>query len=197
MKCEKLKASSILEELKGDLSKPCLKESEVLKSSLVAYARWMQTEKGYVQSEQTLGGLLKYMKGYGLFLMGGVGTGKTMFFRSLKSRIEIFSILRHMAKPLNEISEYIEGMRDSEMLIDDIGAEPVYINYGSKLDLLPWLLELRLESPKRTHFTTNLTAEQLERRYGNRVIDRIKELCKVCFFGGRSRRKAFAKGMSS
>lgn len=185
-----LAANDVLAEIMNGIQFPCPQERKVPKSELIAYSRWMGEVKGYQPSEQSLFALLDYLKGYGLFLMGDVGTGKTMFFRCLKSDIKIFSLLRLMAKPLNDITQLLEDLQFDEVVIDDIGAEPVYNNYGSRLDLLPWVVEQRYESNMRTHFTTNLSAEELKNRYGVRVLDRLKELSQPHFFSGKSRRKA-------
>lgn len=192
MICQTLRVSDILAELQCVMSKPRPSETAVAKDALIGYAKWMKSAKGYEPSPESISALFSYMKGYGLFLMGGVGTGKTFFFRSLRERVEVFSMLRNMAKPLDDISREVEAMRGDEILLDDIGAEPVYNNYGSRLDLLPWLIEMRLESPMRTHFTSNLKAEALMKRYGARVMDRVKQMAKCCIFTGESRRKLTA-----
>ena len=40
-----------------------------------------------------------------------------------------------------------------------------------------------------THFTTNLSPEMLKENYGERVVDRIKEMFNIVTFYGKSRRK--------
>lgn len=184
-----LDAASVLRMLEDAVAKPPPEEVKVGVAEFVAYARWMKERRGYEPSKETLNALLSYMRGYGLMLCGGVGTGKTMFFRSLKTRVEEVSPLRMMARRLDDIERDVDGLSGVEVLIDDIGAEPVYNNYGSRLDLLPWLVEARLSSPKRTHFTTNLKPNDLVKRYGVRVVDRLREMCRTFSLSGGSRRR--------
>lgn len=185
-------ADYILNEIAREMAAPSPKETAIGLDDLMAYARWMKTERGYEPSKESLKALLSYMKGYGVMLAGGVGTGKTMFFRSLKVKVETLSPLRMLPIRLEDIAERIRDLDGSEVVVDDIGAEPVYNNFGSRLDLLPWLVEERLAAKGRTHFTTNLPPEDLAERYGARVMDRIRELCKVHTLTGESRRRTRA-----
>ena len=63
-------------------------------------------------------------------------------------------------------------------IIDDLGTEIVSSHYGNKLDLIPYLLQLNYEQGgKFTAYTTNLSYEELQERYGVRVVDRLQEKC--------------------
>ena len=179
-----------MSDLAGILAKPSVQEITVSKARLLEQAKWMTECRGYIHTERSLAALESYIKGYGLYLYGDVGTGKTSFFKCIGTAgMRFFNILRHMATPLDRIDEIINGFRDDELVIDDIGSEPVYNNYGSRIDLLPWIVEVRFESTKRTHFTTNLSGDAITERYGARLVDRIKEMCKCYRFDGQSRRK--------
>ena len=189
-----MQVSSTVTEVMADLAtilaKPSVQETAVSKVRLLEQAKWMTERRGYIHTERTLAALESYIRGYGLYLYGDVGTGKTSFFRCVGTAgIRFFNILRHMATPLERIDEMINGFRNDELVIDDIGSEPVYNNYGSRIDLLPWIVEVRFESPKRTHFTTNLSGDAITERYGARLVDRIKEMCKCHRFDGQSQRK--------
>lgn len=185
-----LDAESVLRMLERTVAKPSPGEAAVTVDEFIRYAAWMKSARGYEPSREALNALLAYMRGYGLMLCGGVGTGKTMFFRSLKTRVEAVSPLRLMSRRLDDIERDMDGLDGVEVVIDDIGAEPVYSNFGSRLDLLPWLVEVRLASPMRTHFTTNLQPEGLVKRYGARVVDRLREMCRTFTLSGGSRRRA-------
>ena len=151
---------------------------------------------GYRMSAESVAALKAYLEGYGLLLAGGVGTGKTMFFKVLDDAglrngmppIERFSLLEASAYKLDAIVGAFDNAHDREVVIDDIGAEPTYSNYGCKVDLLPWVIERRMRSQCRTHFTTNLSAPDIERRYGGRVVDRMHEICRGYHFDGQSLR---------
>lgn len=162
----------------------------VRRSQVLERAKWMTENMGYVHSEETVEAVCLWMKGYGLMLMGKVGCGKSSFFKCLgDSRIRFWSPLVDMAKRLDEIEECIDQMNGNELVIDDVGSEPVYNNFGVRLDLIPWVVEKRMQLCARTHFTTNLSAEELVKRYGPRVVSRMHELTKVVNIKGVSKRR--------
>ena len=167
------------------------KPHEVTKEKLFSYARVM-SRNGYRFSELSLEALELYLKGYGLYLHGSVGTGKTFFFdclsKTLTKPIQKFSMYDLFGKGESAIRDFIEDRVEYEMLIDDIGAEPVFNNYGVKYDALAYILEMRLKSKFRTHFTTNLETHDVAKRYGVRVIDRITQMCKSTKLIGQSNR---------
>lgn len=183
----------ILAELENEqVAKP--KETAVTREALKNHAHWMMINHGYIHSTQTLKALADYDKGYGLFLIGNYGTGKTMFFQAVgNTNIRIFSLLRHLATPLEDIEAEIRSCYNNDLVIDDIGAEPIYNNYGNKIDLLPWVIENRIYLKSKTHFTSNLSVGQIEKRYGGRVIDRIAGMCRTHKFTGESMRVAKPK----
>jgi hypothetical protein len=50
-------------------------------------------------------------------------------------------------------------------------------------------LYLQIKHKTKTHATTNLNAEELQRRYGNRVCSRIRELFNLIVFDERAEDK--------
>jgi DNA replication protein DnaC len=152
---------------------------------------------GYHFSETTIKALEAYLNGYSLGLIGNVGTGKTMFFRLLKpyrvdgfttpEKITIVSISQLSVLTTDYIRSYMTTLKDCEIVIDDVGAEKDMNNYGVKLDLLQWILDFRIDSKHRTHFTSNIANKDLIARYGARTTDRLK-LRKVFELQGKSYR---------
>ncbi len=161
---------------------------------LMRYAKKMAIDGEYKFSEMSLKALESYLQGYGLFIYGKVGTGKTFFFNSLNKTITkpvlTFSMYDIFGKGETGIRQFIEDRNEYEMLIDDVGAEPTFNNYGVKFDALAYIIEMRMKSKYRTHFTTNLSIQEVATRYGARVIDRITEMCKSVEFTGPSLRRA-------
>lgn len=143
---------------------------------------------GYSFDSSSIDALKAYLEGYGVLISGDVGTGKTSFFKALGG-IRKVTMVDLYANPLEEIVEIVDRMNDEEIVVDDIGTEPVYSNYGCKMDILPWLIERRSKSEMRTHYTTNLNGDELTKRYGARVVDRMYETCKMFKFSGASRRE--------
>jgi hypothetical protein len=68
----------------------------------------------------------------------------------------------------------------ADLIIDDLGAEPRSIMlWGERREPLREILEARLNRwPRiRTYLTTNLTPQELDGRYGERVASRVAGCC--------------------
>ena len=179
----------ILESLLRKVESRPVQDVVVSQESLTDFASRM-AQRGYIPSEQTLMAVEKYLQGYGLWLTGGVGTGKTAFFRCLPlvHPPRIFPMISTLGKSVDELRDWLHDNADNEIVLDDIGSEPVFNSYGSKFEILPWMLEARMESRARTHVTSNLTAKMVLDRYGARVIDRFAEYFYRVDFTGKSKR---------
>ena len=171
---------------------------EVTEAELLARADAM-ARRGYRHSEETLAALRDWMEGRGLILMGGVGSGKTSFFRALRhpmtqregdrgGTIAVFPMMDVVGRTVQDVRETMERLAESEVVLDDVGAEPAFNDFGSRFEMLPWLVETRLRSKAKTDFTTNLTGEELRGRYGMRTVDRMHELAAAHRFTGKSMR---------
>lgn len=70
---------------------------------------------------------------------------------------------------------------------DDLGAEEVRINFGNvkevMVDLINERYDLFLAHGLKTHFTTNLNPDQIEKRYSTRIRSRLKHMCNVLSLG--------------
>lgn len=70
---------------------------------------------------------------------------------------------------------------------DDLGAEEVRNNFGNvkevMVDLINERYDLFLSHGLKTHFTTNLNPDQIEKRYSTRVRSRLKHMCNVLSLG--------------
>jgi DNA replication protein DnaC len=80
---------------------------------------------------------------------------------------------------------------------DDAGVEVQGAKvYGSEIDLLPRLLLGRYNVYQRngqmTHLTTNLTIEQLSKRYGARIESRLYEMFNEVKLVGKDKRRTNA-----
>ena len=162
---------------------------------------------GYIHSKVSLEALEAYMAGYGLLLTGDVGAGKTFFFETLFKALEpsdrngewewkilgkkpeIYYMRKTIGMAFNDVDGEIADLDRRDVLFDDIGVEVVANDWGRKFELVPWLVDLRLQNEHRSHFTTNLSADQLLERYGARTVDRLHALVKVFEFKGQSHRQ--------
>jgi len=143
---------------------------------------------------------------HGLILSGNVGTGKTHF---LKSCIRIRAFLK--ASKFVEIYKEQGGMMSNgfwyetigvsesetwtrNIIIDDLGIEPVCNYYGTTVELLEEILNQRYLDWQRTRaltlITTNLSPAQMQKRYDARTCDRLMEMCDLIEFAGDSVRGA-------
>lgn len=184
---------TVFNEILSSLSVPDLTEyeAEVNPAALKTKANNM-IARGYEFSAESLEALRLYMSGYSLFLHGGVGTGKTMFFKLLRDHkgkpIHIFPVYSIFGRSESEIAEIVSSLTNREIVIDDLGSEPLYNNYGVKFDILTYIITRRLDSPCRTHITTNLSKTDIAKRYGARIIDRLAEMCRAVELKGKSKR---------
>ena len=123
----------------------------------------------------------------GILLSGPVGCGKTSLMKLLKHLVPhhrpyVMMPCRNIAFAFNHLGyKTIEDYGNSTpMCFDDLGVEPLGRHYGKDCNVMGEIIlsryELFLKTKARikTHATTNLNAEELEERYGNRVRSRMR-----------------------
>lgn len=148
----------------------------------------------------------------GILLAGNFGVGKTVLMKLFaKNQRQVFHV--YNAKYIAD--EYEKGGEESiesylvktknayndagcfyqpyaGLCIDDIGTDDKKINYGNKKNVIGDIIEKRYDKGNVGiwfHGTTNLTAEQLEKLYGGRVISRLCEMVNFIELGGKDRRQ--------
>lgn len=179
-------------------------ESEVLKSA-------------YKQSYEVIfSGITKNTQSKGLLIIGSIGCGKTfmmkiyqkVFLGSLRGfKIVNSGILIDMLDEISvsEIKERYGYGCKMDLYIDDIGVKyAVSSRYGNKVNIISEILleryELFVNEGWKTHLSTNLIPKNnseiedennptIQSVYGSRVYDRIKEMCELIVFNGKSLRK--------
>tara|TARA_R100000963_G_C4643605_1_gene107389 strand:+ start:1797 stop:2375 length:579 start_codon:yes stop_codon:yes gene_type:complete len=128
-------------------------------------------------------------KGKGLFLIGNCGRGKSVIITGVLPLIfnaKKGKILKPIAaRKLHKITEYPSPF----IVIDDIGTEEIINDYGTKIDAVENAIFEAEDDLKLLLLTSNLDAKAIKHRYGERIYDRIKRLCKVVFMTGDSLRK--------
>ncbi|WP_298504494.1 ATPase [uncultured Maribacter sp.] len=142
----------------------------------------------------------------GILLTGPVGCGKTSLMKLLRHMVPYqrpYKIIptRNIAFGFNHIGyKTIEDYGDSQFFcFDDLGVEPMGRHYGKDCNVMGEILLSRYdlfchsECSRRvkTHATTNLNAQELEERYGNRVRSRMRQLFNLIAFdrGSLDKRK--------
>lgn len=160
----------------------------VVKAGVVELYAQRMMAYGYDFTAETLGVLADYLKGYNLWICGNVGVGKTYFFECMNrvrrqrqySPIVKLSMIETQGWNMDNAREWVEYSSDSDVLIDDVGTEPLMKSWGQEAELFPYLLEKRMQlSNRRTHLTSNLGVIDIKKRYGERVVDRFVQVFKM------------------
>jgi len=148
----------------------------------------------------------------GIFICGGVGTGKSLLMEGFKSYCgQILKINGFQGFTAMEIVDnvnisgitYLENFNTKwfqskanpiTCYIDDIASKNEKINnYGTVICVIEQLISIRyniyIKYKKLTHFSTNIFPSNLKEYYDERIIDRLKEMCNIVSLTGISRRK--------
>ncbi len=137
----------------------------------------------------------------GIILTGQVGCGKTSLMKLFASLTPLSRAYR--VKPARDvtmefskqgydvINRYSRSIRSPKPIcFDDIGVEPPMRYFGDHINVMGEIFlsryELFIAKGIQTHATTNLTAEELESRYGNRVRSRLREMVNLIAFSPES-----------
>jgi len=154
-----------------------------------------------------------YKNEKGIFITGSIGVGKTasmrIMQRLLKDTERRFKWvsgyeLKDMSETYTsaEIKEYYGKSLLCDLYIDDIGFSLDVKRYGNTVNIISEIImeryDLFITSGYRTHLSSNIVAylknddgktPTIEKMYGNRVLDRIKEMCELIVWNGESLRK--------
>jgi len=136
----------------------------------------------------------------GIFIISSFSCGKTTLMKLLPYMVpyqrnyEIIPV-RNMVFMFNNLGfNVIEQYGNNKYYcFDDIGVEAVGRHYGKDCNVVGEILlsryDLFLKHKIKTHATTNLNAQELEERYGNRVRSRMRQLFSLIAFGEESEDK--------
>lgn len=149
----------------------------------------------------------------GILLVGGVGIGKStmmqFFSRNQVSMYRLISCREIESdfssdgeKSVQNCSYNIKVSPSSNEFchmemgycFDDLGTEANGKHYGKEKNVMAEIILNRYDNQipfTFTHITTNLTAQEIEDQYGNRVTDRMKQMFNIVTFHSKtpSRRK--------
>lgn len=152
-------------------------------------------------------GMMKYQLSprKGLMLFGNIGVGKTVimdvFARNVVQSYKVIKCAKIVSEfglkdnaqltiekySVMKANEHLGKYYNQEVLgycFDDLGAEKMGSNYGKEeamIDIIENRYNYNHRGPK-THLTTNLSLEQIETRYGLRVLDRMRQMFNLIDF---------------
>lgn len=133
----------------------------------------------------------------GILLTGPVGCGKTSLmelFSSMTHKEQRYCLKTARSLSIGFSSEGIDGIKHhmtptgsiKHLFIDDIGVETMAFHYGQKYNTIAEILLSRYELFRLkgilTHASTNLSASELQERYGNRVRSRMRQMFNLINF---------------
>lgn len=128
----------------------------------------------------------------GLLLVGTLGNGKSTMMKAIHRLFLHHSSLGDA----QEIYDYFKagnGLRywnEKLLLIDDLGVEPIKcLNYGEEYHPITRLLLHRYNRQLTTIIATNLGLDEIQDRYGDRVVDRMFETYEVLIYDRESYRR--------
>lgn len=148
------------------------------------------------KQEKSMLGLYKTMRTFcdkfpktkykNILLCGAPGVGKSYLISAMANKImekgysvlyvSAFEfndlVLKYHTSPIDLRSDYMDDLLSAELLIiDDLGTEPIRKNVS--IDYLFSVLNYRMEHGLHTILSTNLDANNLLDRYGERVFSRL------------------------
>lgn len=147
----------------------------------------------------------------GLFLTGKTGVGKTVHMKLVRNLLHIKErfktkhcqqiAMEYMAdgSPIlmkygrNYIDYYDKNMINQSYCFDDLGTEEQVKHFGTGTNVLAQIILMRYELFQshrvQTHFTSNLSAPQIQGFYGERVRSRLREMCNWIEYSSDSKDK--------
>ena len=140
----------------------------------------------------------------GLLISGNVGVGKTLLFEIIqKAGKELYrktgykrTLFRNIScgnfvtlfmtsTKYNSLDFDLKAFEKNTLYIDDLGVEPLAFN---QYELMEQILFERYRNKALTFLTTNLKMTEILSRYGERVADRLPEMCNIINWNGKSLR---------
>jgi len=143
----------------------------------------------------------------GILLSGPVGCGKTSLMHLIKpflyskydykiktTRMVSFEFAKYGFEALRPYTEKSnQQIRLTGFCFDDLGAEQQIKHFGNDCNVMAEILISRyeqfVENGSVTHITTNLSASEIEKAYGNRVRSRLRQMFNLVSFGSSTKDK--------
>lgn len=140
-------------------------------------------------------------------LSGPIGCGKTSLMHLIRPFVYVkndYKIIttRHISfefakSGYDSLAQYTlktpQQNRLSGYCFDDLGAEQQIKHFGNDCNVMAEILISRyehfVENKTITHITTNLSASEIEKAYGNRVRSRLRQMFNLIAFDSNTKDK--------
>lgn len=130
-------------------------------------------------------------KGRGLLCIGNCGRGKTLICGKI-----IPVLLNHHCNKVvscydaQQLNADLDAVKQKHIIyVDDIGTEFLSVKYGEKRLSFAELVDEAEKKGKLLIITTNLSLSELQQKYGERTVDRLRAITTPVVFKGDSLRK--------
>lgn len=129
-------------------------------------------------------------RGRGLFLYGNCGRGKSLLCRYVLPAILLKYGQRVVtAFDAQEMNRDIDFVLSKHLIsLDDVGTEEQSVKYGERRLAFAEIMDAAEKYNKLVIVSTNLSVDDVKKRYGDRILDRIlSTTTRVLFEGGSLR----------
>lgn len=134
-------------------------------------------------------GWLSDNKCKGLFCVGDFGLGKTVICTQIITAMLDEWKWDYISVSAYEMSRKIDEIKRHDIIIiDDIGVEGESVIYGERRQIFNEIVDFAEKNALLLILTSNLSADELVRKYGIRTVDRLKDMTVAVVFEGESLR---------
>lgn len=137
----------------------------------------------------------------GILTIGNVGSGKSMLFEGICRKIsgsnsyisyECFMLANRWEYEKHAVITelrrlYRKNMKANHIYCDDLGEEEMIPYYGTYIEVMEKIITFRnklwVDKGLKLHVSTNMSLEEIEQRYGERVKSRLLQMCNVLYLG--------------
>lgn len=127
--------------------------------------------------------------GRGLLCLGDFGLGKTVICTQILTAMFDEGKWDYISISAYEMSRKIDEVKKHEViLIDDIGVEGESVVYGEHRHIFNEIVDFAEREMRLLILTSNLSGEEMTKKYGVRTVDRLKKITRAVYFKGKSLR---------
>lgn len=123
-------------------------------------------------------------------MYGNCGRGKSLLGRFVLPAI----LLKYSGKitsvyDIQEMNSRVDAVLKKHIIsLDDIGTEEISVDYGNKRMAFAEIMDAVEKHGKLIIVSSNLDADSIKKRYGDRIMDRIRATTTRVLFNGESLR---------